>query len=464
MTLRTAGSQGITATDIVMASLSGTASAIEVAPGPPDHFSVSATSTAQSGKALDFTVTARDAANNVANSYTSTVHFSSSDLQALLPANSMLTDGVGTFPATLRTAGGETITATDTVTASITGTSSSIDVSSGPATHLAVSPPAAAQAGIAFDFGVSALDAANNVTNGYSGTVHFSSTDAQAILPPDAKVTNGAGSFPATLQTVGNQTITATDTVTASITGTSSSVDVGPAPPPIHFAVSAPATAQSGTAFKFVVTALNTANDVDTKYSGTVQFSSTDPQAMLPANSTLTNGTGTFSATLQAAGGQTLTVTDAATASITGTSSAIDVSPGPATHLTVSAPAQVLPGKAFRLVVTARDDANNVASSYPGTVHLTSTDAKAVLPQDSTLAQGMGVFSATLATTGTQTITAADTATASITGISNPIDVTTFICRTRGESCCTGPACTKCCPGLRCILLLPFIGAHACEY
>jgi hypothetical protein len=39
---------------------------------------------------------------------------------------------VGTFSATLKTVGPQTITATDTVTASITGTSNSITVSSTP--------------------------------------------------------------------------------------------------------------------------------------------------------------------------------------------------------------------------------------------------------------------------------------------------------------------------------------------
>jgi Galactose oxidase, central domain len=56
-----------------------------------------------------------------------------------------------------------------------------------------------------------------------------------------------------------------------------------------------------------------------------VHFTSTDGQAALPANSTLMSGTGTFSVTLKTAGGQTITATDAATASITGTSNSIDV-------------------------------------------------------------------------------------------------------------------------------------------
>jgi hypothetical protein len=55
----------------------------------------------------------------------------------------------------------------------------------------------------------------------YSGIVHFTSSDAQAVLPANATLTNGIGPFNATLKTAGTQTITATDTVTASITGTS---------------------------------------------------------------------------------------------------------------------------------------------------------------------------------------------------------------------------------------------------
>ena len=46
----------------------------------------------------------------------------------MLPANSTLTDGQGTFLFTLRTLGNQTITATDTVVPSITGTSGTIDV------------------------------------------------------------------------------------------------------------------------------------------------------------------------------------------------------------------------------------------------------------------------------------------------------------------------------------------------
>jgi YVTN family beta-propeller protein len=98
-------------------------------PGPATHFSVSAQSTATAGTGFNVTATALDASNNTATGYAGTVHFTSSDGQAVLPSDSTLTSGVGMFSATLNTSGAQTITATDSVTASITGTSGTITVS-----------------------------------------------------------------------------------------------------------------------------------------------------------------------------------------------------------------------------------------------------------------------------------------------------------------------------------------------
>ena len=137
-------------------------------------------------------------------------------------------NGVHTFTngATLVTAGPRTITATDTVTASITGTSGTITVNAAAATHFSVSAPASATAGSAFSFTVTALDQFNNTATSYAGTVHFSSTDGQAVLPANSVLSSGVQTFSATLKTAGNQTITATDTVTSSITGTSAAITV----------------------------------------------------------------------------------------------------------------------------------------------------------------------------------------------------------------------------------------------
>jgi autotransporter-associated beta strand protein len=285
------------------------------------HLSISAPASATAGTAFSFTVTALDQFNSVATSYTGTVHFTSTDGQAVLPANSTLTGGTGTFSATLKTPGSQTLTGTDTVTPSITGTSGAIAVSAGAATHLQISPPATAApstarvAGTAFSFTVTALDQFNNVATGYTGTVHFTSSDPQATLPADSTLTNGVGTFTATLRTAGSQTISARDTANSSITGTSNAIVVSPAAA-THFSISAP-TAATG-AFSFTVTALDAFNNVATGYTGTVHFTSSDPQATLPADATLTNGVGTFSATLRTGGNQTLTATDTVNSSITG--------------------------------------------------------------------------------------------------------------------------------------------------
>jgi hypothetical protein len=288
------------------------------------------------------------------------------------------------------------------------------------ATHFSVTAQGNAIAGTAFMITVTALDASNNVVATYSGTVHFTSTDGQAALPANTTLTNGTGKFSVTLITPGPQTITATDTVTASITGTSNSITVIDVA--THFSVTAPANATAGIAFNFTVTALDAGNNTVTTYSGTVHFTSTDAQASLPANSMLTNGSGTFSATLMTTGPQTITATDTASASITGTSSSIAVI-GQATHFSVTAPASATTGTAFNITVTALDAMNNVASTYSGMVHFTSSDAQADLPINSTLSEGTDMFPVALKTAGSQTITATDTVKASITGTSNSISV-----------------------------------------
>lgn len=383
-------------------------------------FVVSAPANATAGNAFAFTVTAVDQANNVVTGYGGTVHFTTSDGAAILPADSTLVAGVGTFSATLRTAGTHTITATDTVSPTITGVSGAIAVSAAVATHFAVSAPASATAATAFGVTVTALDPFNNIASGYAGTVHFTSTDGLAVLPANSTLASGAGTFSATLRTAGNHTITASDTITPAITGTSSTIAVG-ASVATHFAVSAPVSATAGSAFSFTVTALDSSNNVATGYVGTVHFASSDSAAVLPANSTLTTGVGTFSATLKTAGNQTLTGTDTVSAAITGTSGAIALSAAAANHFAVGAPASASTGSAFAFTATALDPFNNTAAGYSGTVHFSSSDAAAILPGNSTLVAGAGTFSATLNTGGNQTITATDTVIAAITGTSSAI-------------------------------------------
>jgi len=90
------------------------------------------------------------------------------------------------------------------------------------ATHLAVSAPASATGDIAFNISVTAQDANNATVPGYTGTVHFTSSDTQAVLPANYTFTQadaGTHTFSVTLKSSGSQTVTATDTASSSITG-----------------------------------------------------------------------------------------------------------------------------------------------------------------------------------------------------------------------------------------------------
>ena len=132
----------------------------------PTHFSVSAPPR-PSRRAVHcvIVVTALDQSNTTAPGYNAAPsHFTSSDAgQASLPADATLSGGVGIFAVILKTAGNQTITATDTLTSGMQGISSIIDVSTGAATHFAIQAPASATTGISFPFtAVTALDAFNN--------------------------------------------------------------------------------------------------------------------------------------------------------------------------------------------------------------------------------------------------------------------------------------------------------------
>lgn len=74
----------------------------------------------------------------------------------------------------------------------------------------------------------------------------------------------------------------------------------------------APASATAGTPLTVTVTALDNCGDTFTGYTGTVAFSSSDTVADLPANSTLDNGTKTFTGGVKfyTGGSRSLTVTD----------------------------------------------------------------------------------------------------------------------------------------------------------
>ncbi len=536
ITLKTAGSQTLTATDTSTSSIKGSAT-LSVAAGAATSLQVSGfPSSVTAGSSGTVTVTALDAFGNTATGYTGTVHFTSSDGSAVLPANATLTNGVGTFTVTFDTAGTQSVTVTDTANSSLTGSESGITVNPGATTHLvflqqpsnvtagtSISPavkveeldqfnnvvttdsssqisltfganpggatlsggsavtvshgvatfssvsanlvgtgdtlvassgslnvtsssfnvtpgaavslqvsgfPSSVTAGSAGTVTVTALDANGNTATGYTGTVHFTSSDSNAVLPANATLTNGVATFSVTFDTAGTQSVTATDTANSSLTGSESGITVNPGSTSHLVFLQQPSNVSVGGTISPAVKVeeLDQFNNVVTTDSSSqvsLAFGSNPGNATLSGGGTVTvsHGVATFSSLSVSAAGTGYTL-KANSGSLSSTSSAFNVVAGAATSLKVSGfPSSVTAGTSATVTVTALDANGNTATGYTGTVHFTSSDSNAVLPANATLTNGVATFTVMFKTAGSQTLTATDTATSSITGSESGITV-----------------------------------------
>jgi hypothetical protein len=87
--------------------------------------------------------------------------------------------------------------------------------------------------------------------------------------------------------------------------------------------------------------------------------------------------------------------------------------PAPATHFALLAPANETAGHSAPLELVALDASNHVARNFTGTVTFSSSDTGATLPVDYTFTahdRGRHLFQITLATPGSDTVTATDAA------------------------------------------------------
>ncbi|MDB5352047.1 MAG: hypothetical protein JWN86_3294 [Planctomycetota bacterium] len=377
--------------------------------GAVSTFSVSNPTTLAAGTTYNVTITAEDAIGNVGVGYTSTIHFSSSDVQAGLPADYTFTTadaGTHAFAVTLKSAGLRFVGVSEVGGAASGG--SNVNVTPGAAQSFALAGGGGA-IGVSRQVTIVARDAYGNTATSYSGAVHVTSSDPSAVLPADTSLVSGAATVSVTLLTVGTQTITATDPVTG-LTGTISS----DATPPVAalFAISGSSATTAGVATTVTVTVRNTIGQVATGYAGTIYFSSSDVQAGLPASYTFTAadaGVHAFSATLRTSGTQTITARDA-TGALTGTQLGIAVSPAALSGFRLSVPLGadskghmlVTAGDSIAVTVRAVDAFGNNVTGYKGKLHFTSTDTLASLPSDYSFTAadaGVHTFSVALKTT-----------------------------------------------------------------
>lgn len=395
--------------------------------------------------------------------FTDAVHFTSTDPAATLPADYGFScvipytsfacddDGGHIFPFIFRTPGTHTLTVTDIGTPSITG-STTFDVRPGAASSMTLTGlPASTVKGATSNVKVTLRDANGNVATGYTGTVHVSTTDGAATLPPDfsfSPADAGVAYLPVAFNSTGSQSVTVVDTGNALLHATAGTT-VAAAP---HIVLDLGDTnAWAGSMIWGVLSVATAGGVTDPSYRGTVRFTSSDPAASLPDDLTFTAQlAGHDSSVLQdvvfhTAGTQTLTVTDVANPSITG-SITVNVRGGSVATIQLRwLPDGTTAGTMMRAAVFGFDAWGNPAQAT-WKAHLLSSDPQAVLPADYTLHVadgGQHAFDVALRTAGTRTIGAevvshtginatrtiavqpAAVSALSVTGMTNPVQAGT---------------------------------------
>src|SRR5271168_3502135 len=175
-------------------------------------FKLTQPSTAVAGTPFNFTLTALNPSGGLGTdiSFVGTVHFTSSDTASgvVLPANftfSPSQQGSMTFSATLKTAGAQTITATDTVNSAITAI--------GPITVSSSSSPAVTLTPTSLSFGA----VATGVTSAVKTVTLKNSGNAALTITSIAVSGTEAGDFPKTATSCGSS-LAAAASCTVSIT------------------------------------------------------------------------------------------------------------------------------------------------------------------------------------------------------------------------------------------------------
>jgi len=286
--------------------------------------------------------------------------------------------------------------------------------------------PASQAAGRSFTVSVYATDDYwNQVPNG--DAVQVASSTDPADTPVSGNLSGGFRQFTFTLVTVGTQTLTATDQTNSSITSmTSAGIQVVPNAAD-HFVFSSIASPQvAGVPFTITVRATDASGNTVFGYAGdAILAANTGAGTSIPIQITFVAGVWTGPVTLFGAGASVrLTCSDFSVPPRTGTSGNITVNPASVAKLQIILPGEAqrggtadgkdgtplnqTAGTPFSITVRAVDAFWNVVSGISDRVALTSTDAFAGIPAETTLVSGQLIFPGRLYKNGTQTITARD--------------------------------------------------------
>ena len=319
------GMVGLVATVLLLLAAAGTVFGAKPTPVPPQSFGVTGLTTSAAGTVQTIKVTAL-ISGKTNSSYRGSLVLTSTDGQAVLPGPYKFTSadkGVHSFSVRLKTAGAQTVTASDAANSAIKG-SQTATVTPAAAATFSLSSLSGVTAGTAQNLTLTVRDGFNNLATNYRGTVQGLSSDGQATLPANYAFTAGdagAHTFSVTLKTVGQQAVSFGDTVDLGLTATAGPVGVTPASA-ASLVLAGLDSHIAGDVRSVSVTALDAYGNVATGYRGSVRFTSSDPQAVLPASYAFIGADGgmhAFAVTLKTAGSaQDVTASDLADPSLYG--------------------------------------------------------------------------------------------------------------------------------------------------
>lgn len=290
------------------------------------------------GNRFQVLVTPVNAAGHLVPSFTGPVTLTSTDPQGRTVYHyfSAKDHGAYVYKVTLKTAGNQNVVA-HLANAAGLGTIEglgTIQINAAAARRLGVVAPLNPVAGTPFDLQISALDRYGNPDPTFVGTVHLVATDKAAgiSIPADYTFTpadQGIHTFTGgvTLLTAARQRIYAT-TIGAAISGRATMTVTAGALAKFKI-IGLPAIVTSNSARSFTVIAQDAYGNTIKNYAGTVQFSNTGGNALLPQAYTFLPtelGKHVFKVTFQTPGAdQSLTVTDQLDSNISGTVTGITV-------------------------------------------------------------------------------------------------------------------------------------------
>jgi hypothetical protein len=270
-----------------------------------------------------------------------------------------------------------------------------------------------------FTVDVYATDQYWNRISGINHIVTLSSTDSLAALPSYAIMNDGKASMEVMLNTNGSFTITSHDDSDNRIKSHTSSPFTVIAEKIDHFVFdSIVSPIQAAEPFAVIITAADSEGNLVDDFNGVLDLAaSTGTQTYSPSEIQMVSGWWSGEVTITKADAlATLSIRDGFEEPHTGSSNRFDIEAGAAKRLQILLPGEtatpgVSPGKfgsvgetsagdTILVRVNVVDEWWNVVGSSSDVIRLTSSDPAAVLPPDSSLDEGSGLFEIILNTTG----------------------------------------------------------------